>query len=179
MRLVKDGRGNWSWFFGRDRAFVEEQIARYAESPTSGDTGAQPQDECRSTEDCSQVGGPAQCVRVLGDDGFIVIICLRDTGGTCVTDDDCLRTMTCNSGTCGSLLAGEERTTTQDLELHANPPQSDLPQPGDQRYPPDEVPLLVIPAGSTVTFGAGGSVFGYSEVEYQGTIGWVLEEHLQ
>jgi hypothetical protein len=29
VRLVKDQFGNWSWFFGRDRAFVEEQIARY------------------------------------------------------------------------------------------------------------------------------------------------------
>ena len=29
VRLVKDPFGNWSWFFGRDRAFVEEQIARY------------------------------------------------------------------------------------------------------------------------------------------------------
>jgi hypothetical protein len=29
IRLVKDYRGNWGWFFGRDRAFVEEQIARF------------------------------------------------------------------------------------------------------------------------------------------------------
>jgi hypothetical protein len=29
IRLVKDPFGNWSWFFGRDRAFVEEQIGRY------------------------------------------------------------------------------------------------------------------------------------------------------
>lgn len=29
VRLVKDPFGNWRWFFGRDRAFVEEQIARY------------------------------------------------------------------------------------------------------------------------------------------------------
>jgi hypothetical protein len=29
VRLVKDGRGAWHWFFGRDRAFVEQQIARY------------------------------------------------------------------------------------------------------------------------------------------------------
>lgn len=29
VRLVKDPFGNWSWFFGRDRAFVQEQIARY------------------------------------------------------------------------------------------------------------------------------------------------------
>jgi hypothetical protein len=65
VRLVKDDRGNWSWFFGRDRAFVEEQIARFT-GTRSGEAGAQPQEECRSTEDCSQVGGPAQCVRVLG-----------------------------------------------------------------------------------------------------------------
>jgi hypothetical protein len=31
MRLVRDG-GAWRWFFGRDRAFVEEQIERYAGS---------------------------------------------------------------------------------------------------------------------------------------------------
>jgi hypothetical protein len=31
VRLVKDEHGNWSWFFGRDRAFVEEQIARYGQ----------------------------------------------------------------------------------------------------------------------------------------------------
>ncbi|MBA3451002.1 MAG: hypothetical protein H0T18_07305 [Chloroflexia bacterium] len=30
IRLVKDGYGNWSWFFGRDRAFVNEQISRFA-----------------------------------------------------------------------------------------------------------------------------------------------------
>ena len=29
IRLVKDQFGNWGWFFGRDRAFVEEQIARF------------------------------------------------------------------------------------------------------------------------------------------------------
>lgn len=29
VRLVKDQWGNWRWFFGRDRAFVEEQIARH------------------------------------------------------------------------------------------------------------------------------------------------------
>jgi hypothetical protein len=32
VRLAKDPFGNWSWFFGRDRAFVEEQIARYGEA---------------------------------------------------------------------------------------------------------------------------------------------------
>jgi hypothetical protein len=177
IRLVKDQFGTWGWFFGRDRAFVEEQIARFT-GPVATNTGAQPQEACTSTEDCSQVGGPAQCVRVLGNDGFMVIICLRDTGGACASDDDCLRTMTCNSGTCGSLLAGEVRTTTQDLALHADPPQRDLPQPGDDRYPSDEVPLLVIPAGSTVILAPGGSVWGYIEVEYQGTTGWVVEEHL-
>ena len=31
VRLVKDEHGNWSWFFGRDRAFVDEQIARFTE----------------------------------------------------------------------------------------------------------------------------------------------------
>lgn len=30
VRLVQDDRGAWRWFFGRDRAFVEEQIDRYA-----------------------------------------------------------------------------------------------------------------------------------------------------
>lgn len=29
VRLVRDRNGEWRWFFGRDRAFVEEQIARY------------------------------------------------------------------------------------------------------------------------------------------------------
>jgi hypothetical protein len=29
VRLVKGADGGWRWFFGRDRAFVEEQIARY------------------------------------------------------------------------------------------------------------------------------------------------------
>jgi hypothetical protein len=29
VRLVKDGAGVWRWFFGRDRDFVEEQIARF------------------------------------------------------------------------------------------------------------------------------------------------------
>ncbi len=30
VQLVKDHEGNWGWFFGRDRTFVEEQIARFA-----------------------------------------------------------------------------------------------------------------------------------------------------
>jgi len=29
VRLVQDQDGEWRWFFGRDRAFVEEQIGRY------------------------------------------------------------------------------------------------------------------------------------------------------
>ena len=32
VRLVRDDAGAWRWFFGRDRAFVDEQIARYAEN---------------------------------------------------------------------------------------------------------------------------------------------------
>jgi hypothetical protein len=31
VRLVQDDRGEWRWFFGRDRAFVEAQIARFVE----------------------------------------------------------------------------------------------------------------------------------------------------
>lgn len=31
MRLVQDDQGLWRWFFGRDRAFVDEQIARFAQ----------------------------------------------------------------------------------------------------------------------------------------------------
>ncbi len=30
VRLVQDATGEWRWFFGRSREFVEEQIARYA-----------------------------------------------------------------------------------------------------------------------------------------------------
>jgi len=29
VRLVPDAKGEWRWFFGRSRAFVDEQIARY------------------------------------------------------------------------------------------------------------------------------------------------------
>ena len=29
VRLARDAAGDWRWFFGRDRAFVEAQIARY------------------------------------------------------------------------------------------------------------------------------------------------------
>ncbi len=29
VRLVQDGNGEWRWFFGRDRNFVEEQIGRF------------------------------------------------------------------------------------------------------------------------------------------------------
>lgn len=42
VRLVQDDRGEWRWFFGRDRAFVDAQIARFVE-PTmqqSGTVGA-------------------------------------------------------------------------------------------------------------------------------------------
>jgi len=117
-------------------------------------------------------------VRGLGDEGFMVTVCLRETGGDCASDSDCLRTMTCNGRACGSLLAGERRTTREDLNLRSGQPERDLPQPGDQRYPSDDVPLLVIPAGSVVTLSADGSVFGYVGVEYNGVSGWVLEEYL-
>jgi hypothetical protein len=30
IRLMTNGDGEWRWFFGRDRAFVNEQIARFA-----------------------------------------------------------------------------------------------------------------------------------------------------
>jgi hypothetical protein len=30
VRLVRDVDGRWAWFFGRDRAFVAEQVARFA-----------------------------------------------------------------------------------------------------------------------------------------------------
>jgi hypothetical protein len=176
VRLVKDDDGNWGWFFGRTRAFVDEQIARYAQ-PAAADTGALPQEPCTSSEDCSQAEGPAECVRGLRD-GVMQLLCLRDTGGACSAADDCLRTMTCNGGVCGSLLAGEARTATQDLALRASPPQRDLPTPGDDRYPPGDVPLLVVPAGSTLALADGGSVFGYVEVEYDGVTGWVSEEGL-
>lgn len=33
VRLVKNGQGEWGWFFGRDREFVEEQIERYGVTP--------------------------------------------------------------------------------------------------------------------------------------------------
>jgi hypothetical protein len=33
VRLAKNWNGNWSWFFGRDRAFVEEQMVRFAAAP--------------------------------------------------------------------------------------------------------------------------------------------------
>jgi probable HAF family extracellular repeat protein len=36
VRLVKDYWGNWSWFFGRDRAAVAEQIARVAPGSNAG-----------------------------------------------------------------------------------------------------------------------------------------------
>ncbi len=35
VRLVQDDAGEWGWFFGRDRAFVDEQIARYAPAQAS------------------------------------------------------------------------------------------------------------------------------------------------
>lgn len=44
VRLVQDDRGEWRWFFGRTRDFVEEQIARYVPHQPSSDTGANPVD---------------------------------------------------------------------------------------------------------------------------------------
>ena len=35
VRLVPGPTGEWGWFFGRDRAFVEEQIAKYAAASES------------------------------------------------------------------------------------------------------------------------------------------------
>ncbi len=40
VRLVQDANGEWRWFFGRSREFVEEQIARYAPIPPPVGTGA-------------------------------------------------------------------------------------------------------------------------------------------
>ncbi len=39
VRLVRDANGEWRWFFGRSREFVEEQIARYAPVPPSVGAG--------------------------------------------------------------------------------------------------------------------------------------------
>jgi hypothetical protein len=36
VRLVQDDQGLWRWFFGRDRPFVEEQIARFASDDGDG-----------------------------------------------------------------------------------------------------------------------------------------------
>jgi hypothetical protein len=36
VRLVQDGQGVWRWFFGRDKAFVEDQIARFASDEGGG-----------------------------------------------------------------------------------------------------------------------------------------------
>ena len=40
VRLVKDHAGTWSWFFGRDRAFVEEQSARYGDADETAPSGS-------------------------------------------------------------------------------------------------------------------------------------------
>lgn len=39
VRLVRDRDGAWRWFFGRDRAFVEAQIARFVPSVPPGGGG--------------------------------------------------------------------------------------------------------------------------------------------
>jgi len=43
VRLVQDAKGDWRWFFGRDRAFVDEQIARYVEVATSASATTLPE----------------------------------------------------------------------------------------------------------------------------------------
>jgi hypothetical protein len=78
VRLVKDQFGNWGWFFGRTRTFVEVQIARFPEPP-EGSFGAQSGEPCESTRDCSQSNGPAQCVQGLRD-GLQQMICLLGPG---------------------------------------------------------------------------------------------------
>lgn len=35
VRLVQDERGTWRWFFGRDRVFVDRQIARFGGTPAA------------------------------------------------------------------------------------------------------------------------------------------------
>lgn len=87
VRLVKDRFGNWGWFFGRTRAFVEEQIARFPERP-EGDFGARPGEPCESTQDCSQLHGPARCDMSVRD-GITQLMCLRDSGGECQSTEDC------------------------------------------------------------------------------------------
>jgi hypothetical protein len=87
VRLVKDQNGNWCWFFGQTRAFVEEQIARFPERP-EGEFGVRVGEPCRLTQDCSQIEGPTQCLQGVRD-GVIQMICLRDPGGSCQETEDC------------------------------------------------------------------------------------------
>jgi hypothetical protein len=87
VRLVKDHAGNWCWFFGQTRAFVEEQIARFPKRP-EGDFGAWPGEPCESTQDCSQSDGPAQCMQSLRE-GIMQLTCLRDPGGGCQSTEHC------------------------------------------------------------------------------------------
>lgn len=138
----------------------------------SGDTEALPQQSCASGERCSQQGGASQCTRAFRNQAM-EIFCCRDTDGMCASDNDCCRTMTCNSGYCGSLLAGELRTAIRDLDLRESPPAHPL-----LGYQEDEEPLLIAPPGSTVTLTADGEVYGRIGVEYQGIVGWVLEASL-
>lgn len=39
VRLVQDHKGEWRWFFGRSREFVDEQIARYVPMPPTSPQG--------------------------------------------------------------------------------------------------------------------------------------------
>ena len=87
VRLVKDQDGNWCWFFGRTRAFVEEQIARFPEQ-AEGNVGPSSGKPCESSQDCDQIWGPSQCAEGLLD-GRMQMVCLRDPGGACQSTDDC------------------------------------------------------------------------------------------
>lgn len=92
MRLVKDLNGNWCWFFGKDRQFVVDQIARFvpaeadvAETNVWGVSFGKP---CTATIDCGQHGGPTQCVEVLRD-GEKQMVCLHGPNAYCASPEDC------------------------------------------------------------------------------------------
>jgi hypothetical protein len=129
-----------------------------------GDPLAIPLEECSDTVACSQLGGPARCVRGLVYD-TMRIVCCRDAGGECGMDEHCCGTMSCRSGYCASLLAGATRTTTDDLIL--------------REQPSIEAPALaLIPAGSTVTLAEQGELYDYTSVYWDGLYGWVLKAYL-
>jgi hypothetical protein len=120
--LAKDEEGRWRWFFGQDRAFIDELIAKYDQQSDRARVQSLPQGPCRFDDDCNQASGRTRCVQNPSN-GPLPMFCLRDVGGLCNSDDDCLRALVCRNTVCGAPLDGMPHEENGDGNADAVPPR--------------------------------------------------------